>query len=553
MVRTDSTVAQLFEQYDTVQTADIVADYQESFADAQTRVTTPNLLLAGMAGSGKTSVAKRAFGIKASTDEPDRKLQQYHVEGLDINVLDSKGIEVKDVGEAGEFDTLLKRSIERLQADENAANHVHAIWLVVADATPQTLHYAKHLFVFASQHKLPVLAIISHADKIGEEALGQLRDALRRMAKGRASLKGIFSTVSDSHDLRQVLETDMGSEASSDEIDQRLQEIVADLSFLGEAERLTMELLPNATKDSVVSAQRVGLRVRELAAADLCRSFWSKLATFNSKTRPKPALGSRRRQLYSQLGKMVRRLSAVWGFLRSDDADKDELLGRGFAEALALGDEAFVDGEGYLDVFFFIATGVLWSVHLKSFTLSCLKSAADGEFGGGTDSALDSVLRRATDARRHLREISTRLKAVAAPSGAQPQSSAISQVLEEVEDMLRRGGSGASPTDGGDGAGGGSADRRGTMDLGGAGLGAGAAGAGAGGGKREVLGELVRVITAPEADDDTRDGFFTSFRTNIKATPAQVARALSEHFVQTCGGTDQRAKDICKKVRGGGG
>lgn len=100
--------------------------------------STANILIAGVAGAGKSTLINAVFGkdlAETGTGRPvTSEIKEYHNENIPVKIWDSIGFEIgtdsNGVSKTKATITKIKQTIEQ-QANQNEVDHIHAIWYCI--------------------------------------------------------------------------------------------------------------------------------------------------------------------------------------------------------------------------------------------------------------------------------------------------------------------------------------------------------------------------------------------------------------------------------------
>eukprot|EP00051_Salpingoeca_urceolata_P020979 m.321764 g.321764 ORF g.321764 m.321764 type:complete len:1405 (+) comp19712_c1_seq3:190-4404(+) len=502
----------MLDRADTAVSNELVVSFHTQMVQATTKVKVPNILIVGQQGVGKTSVIHAVLGTV--NFDPSHKV----TEGNATRYSDPKQTAViwdvhGSVGN-GEYDRNCKQLLKRLNTQRAPENHIHIVWYVMDNPkwTKIDENYCTHVFAHCHERQLPVVIILNKADTMSDKDRTMVLKCIATVSRSTDCMKGVFTTVADDTQLRegftrQLLRENVSKTRMQFVLAQHIQDEMGRLDRITEAMRLTQDVLPDIARDTVVALQKLQLQEKTEEANQV-------MYNFQSKFEHKKAKG--KRYALGQVGKLVHRLSFVWGFRKNEaDPSEQELFSLGVEvdSMISLEQTGIVgSNQQMLQQNAFIALGVLLSVLMQRHLLTCLTAAHGGMLATG-DSAIREVLNTAREYFDLLSEIEAKIAQT-----LQAHEAAMSLIVLFTEQLV----------DNRDGV---ETEEQQPQE------------------KLTMLQQMISIIAHPDEPDDTRDGFFCSYRLSMKKTPFEVLRALREHFEKHCT-VEHLRKDICAKVCG---
>src|SRR3990167_8456747 len=133
----------------------IVETFKQSFDDCVRKVEKPNVLVAGVTGTGKSSLINAIFGASVTQVGDGTPVTQFFtkIEPPDkpITIYDSKGLED---GFHEQFIHDTQKFFEKLRSRPQLKDHIHVIWYVVNAASGRFEPFEVYLIkqIFAPTH-----------------------------------------------------------------------------------------------------------------------------------------------------------------------------------------------------------------------------------------------------------------------------------------------------------------------------------------------------------------------------------------------------------------
>ncbi len=216
---------------DTLNLADLLT---RAIGDADARIGSVNVLIAGRTGVGKSTLVNTVFhsrlaetGQGESVTKTTRMIQK---EGVPLRVFDTRGLEMADFMETLESLTQLVDERSR-SADIN--DHIHCAWLCIAEPGRRVERAEQELCRALAGH-MPVVGVVTKAS--ADQGFRADVQRLLPETKNIVRVHAVEERLDDGHSLPT-----MG-----------LEDLV----------ELTASLLPEGVQDAIAAAQQVSLELK---------------------------------------------------------------------------------------------------------------------------------------------------------------------------------------------------------------------------------------------------------------------------------------------------
>lgn len=173
---------------------DIVEDYVSQFKSAASKVTTPNILLVGQKGVGRSAMVNAAFGsVVANSNravDATRPVEYRDARG-EFNLWDTKALDPSEGNQSSQGITYV---LTRQSKEKDVTKHVHAIWYIIGAPVWQAHDgsLVKRLLSHAKATQTPVFVIINKADTMTSEQLESVKSSIMTTVGGEGHLAGKF-------------------------------------------------------------------------------------------------------------------------------------------------------------------------------------------------------------------------------------------------------------------------------------------------------------------------------------------------------------------------
>lgn len=203
---------------------------KEAMQKAKGKMKKVNILIAGKTGVGKSTLVNGVFDDNLATTGSGKPVTQniteYKKEDLPIILTDTKGLEIQDYKN---IITDLENYINTKNNDSNPENHVHLAWICI-DENSRRIEDAEIELTNFLNTKIPVIAVITKA--INDDGFKQKAKQLLPNARNVVRVNSISFNIG---------------------------EIKIPKSGLNDLVELSMELLPEAQRNSFAAAQKVDI------------------------------------------------------------------------------------------------------------------------------------------------------------------------------------------------------------------------------------------------------------------------------------------------------
>lgn len=228
--------------------ATVRASYRSRFdaeLEALRRTTPkPNILLMGMVGAGKSSLANHIFGGEVFKEGSGRSVTQgisYHAQEFsDVGIYDAFGWEVG----SGSEDNYLHEMTNALEAAPFHEHPVHIAWLCIPAEKSRISSLEVRIAKLLESFGVPVFVVLTKSDIVARTELARLKKLLK----------------SHGVDARVFAVSTRGPVQRSE-----VEELCV----------ASVAALPEAVRMGFIRAQRVALKAKESEARDIIRSYAS--------------------------------------------------------------------------------------------------------------------------------------------------------------------------------------------------------------------------------------------------------------------------------------
>jgi predicted GTPase/uncharacterized protein (DUF697 family) len=224
-----------------------MTDLRAELEDFLQGLQSPNILLIGRTGVGKSTLVNAVFGkniAKAGAGLPvTQYFQKYSrplEEGIPITLYDSAGFETDKAQDflKGTFDFL------NSQRTKGKEEQIHLSWYVVDASSARFEYFERELIDKLNSEKIPVIIVLSQCDRASDEEI----DAIRRVIEGFKFEKA--------YDIIQVAASPLIKNGKPTCEPFGLEALV----------EKTAELLPKAYVDAFIAAQVVNIKAKRSVA-----------------------------------------------------------------------------------------------------------------------------------------------------------------------------------------------------------------------------------------------------------------------------------------------
>lgn len=307
------------EQLSNQETEQLVKSFQDHFNDCTKACKKPNILVAGITGSGKSTLINAVFGeemAKAGAGMPvTQHFQKFCPSDKPIIVYDSKGLEWSEheafIKETGKFFISLRQK-------PDVAEHIHVVWYVINTARGRFENFEADI-VREVFHPTPVIFILNKCDLADAKQLKAIKEVVTK--EDLPNNKGIHVCISKRENWTQSWCPD----CFSDDVfyDEETKELeCSDCGFtciqkddygLKKLINHTCELLPELAKDAFMFSQTASVSEKDRRALEIIKSFAHDM-TLDAKG-----------TFIKKVAEMCAKLFVIWGWPLTADTFKEGL------------------------------------------------------------------------------------------------------------------------------------------------------------------------------------------------------------------------------------
>jgi len=224
-----------------------VTDLRTELEDFLKGLQSPNILLIGRTGVGKSTLINAVFGkniAKAGAGLPvTQYFQKYSrplEEGVPITLYDSAGFETEKAQDfvKGTFDFLNR------QRTKGKEEQIHLAWYVVDASSARFEYFERNLIDKLNSERIPVIVVLSQCDRASDEEITAILRVIEDFK---------FEKV---YDVIQVAASPLIKNGKPTCEPFGLEELV----------EKTADLLPKAYVDAFIAAQMVNVKAKRLVA-----------------------------------------------------------------------------------------------------------------------------------------------------------------------------------------------------------------------------------------------------------------------------------------------
>eukprot|EP01095_Lingulamoeba_sp_RSL-Kostka_P007085 TRINITY_DN2236_c0_g7_i1.p1 TRINITY_DN2236_c0_g7~~TRINITY_DN2236_c0_g7_i1.p1 ORF type:complete len:431 (+),score=112.52 TRINITY_DN2236_c0_g7_i1:32-1294(+) len=286
----------------------IAQQFQESFNECVKHVQKPNVLIAGVTGSGKSSLVNAVFGSQIAQVGDGIPVTEHYlrIEPPDkpVVIYDSKGLED---GRHEEFINDTRLFFETMRSKPLLRDHIHVVWYVINSACGRFEPFEEILIreIFAPT---PVIFILNKSDVSSGSQLDTLETLIQNCAFENS--KGIYRTVANRKNYSQSWCTEcysddvMFKKKSNQLFCENCEnvEVIKPTLNLGALIETTAELLPDLAKEAFLFSQVESLQDKDKRARELVIRYATNISMDVSGN------------ALSEVGEMVGRIFVLWGW-----------------------------------------------------------------------------------------------------------------------------------------------------------------------------------------------------------------------------------------------
>ncbi|HEY9724615.1 MAG TPA: GTPase, partial [Oscillatoriaceae cyanobacterium] len=167
---------------------DLIAILKEALSEAERKRGKVNILIAGQAGVGKSTLVNAVFAKRiAETGQGrpvTRSTRQYTKKGVPVTIFDTQGLELAHFHEMA---TELEKFVAEKMAGE-PSQHIHAAWLCICEDSRRVQDSETELAEMFARHHIPVVGVITkaRADDGFRKEVQRLLPAAKNVVRVRA-------------------------------------------------------------------------------------------------------------------------------------------------------------------------------------------------------------------------------------------------------------------------------------------------------------------------------------------------------------------------------
>lgn len=137
--------------------------YEDSYKEFKASIKSPNVLILGQTGVGKSSLINTIFGRElasvSNTKAETRGFHKYNASDVPVNIIDSEGYEL---GESKRFESMLTEYINSNLGKPQ--EQIHLAWYCVSLSSARILEYDINNIRFLISQKIPTCVVITQCD-----------------------------------------------------------------------------------------------------------------------------------------------------------------------------------------------------------------------------------------------------------------------------------------------------------------------------------------------------------------------------------------------------
>jgi len=210
---------------------------QNTIAETYKKLGTINIIVAGKAGVGKSTLINAVFKdnlAETGVGRPITKgVREVSKEGVPVRIIDTQGFEIG--GQAQDTIQAVQNEIRRRNEDKDPNRHIHVAWLCVLEGSRRIEKAEEDFVKMLTDNRIPVIVVITQA--VNDQ--GFRREVLQILP----SAKNVISIVAS-----PIMLDDSDYIIPSKNLDKLID--------------LTTEVIPESHRNALAAANRVNLKQR---------------------------------------------------------------------------------------------------------------------------------------------------------------------------------------------------------------------------------------------------------------------------------------------------
>lgn len=301
------------------ETDNLVKSFKEHFDECIKAVKKPNILVAGITGSGKSALVNAVFGSDVAESKEGmpvtQHFQKYEPPTKPVVIYDSKGLEWSEhedfIIETGNFFTTLRNK-------PDVADHIHVVWYVINPGRGRIDPFEINL-VRNVLNPTPVIFVLNKADLADANQLVAIKEVIEK--ENLPNNKGVHICIANRQVYTQswcpkCMQEDLfyDEETKQLECQQCGYETILDNTFgMEELISHTNELLPELAKDAFMYSQQASIKEKDKRAKENVKKCMKGVSLDYSGN------------FIQKVAQMCAQLFVIWGWPLTADKFKDSL------------------------------------------------------------------------------------------------------------------------------------------------------------------------------------------------------------------------------------
>lgn len=146
-----------------IPTDGIQEKYEKQFEELKSQVKSPNILMLGQTGVGKSSLINCIFGKElaaVSNVKPEtRGFHLFSQNGIPVNIIDSEGYELET---SGKYKEMLESYIN--ENFSNVEKQIHIAWFCISISNNRVLPFEIEVIGYLKKKNIPVCVVLTQCD-----------------------------------------------------------------------------------------------------------------------------------------------------------------------------------------------------------------------------------------------------------------------------------------------------------------------------------------------------------------------------------------------------